>query len=249
MPESGFDFLDVRDFTVGAMLRTGLALRKRLKDAESLEEAANTIVQLIDERCINPESGAKSSVLVRFYKTHEYGGLPSDLRRFVDALLGTAPPSAMRCLTLMATVGQEPAWNDRRQSHGHQAIPLPSADFVEKAPMIRQLIADIGLDIEDVVRGTARPPRPGDSRNYDVFHVEHAEGSPHIPAQGDFVKRYGVKSVVGFGGLLKSGELFAVIVFSRDHIPSDSASRFRTIALDIRSALFMLDERAVFDSE
>lgn len=112
--------------------------------------------------------------------------------------------------------------------------------------MIRQLIEDIGLDIEAVVAGRATPPRPGDARNYDVFHVENAAGSPFIPAQADFVARRGVKSVVGFGGLLRTGELFAVIMFSRHHIPVESASRFRAIALDIRSALFLLDEEMVW---
>jgi hypothetical protein len=47
---------------------------------------------------------------------------------------------------------------------------------------------------------------------------------------------------VGFGGLLRSGELFAVILFSRHRIPARSASRFRSIALDVRSSLFSFDE-------
>ena len=75
-----------------------------------------------------------------------------------------------------------------------------------------------------------------------MFHVEEARGSPHIPAQRDFVLRYGITSVVGFGGLLRSGELFAVILFLRARIPAASAARFRTIALDVRSALYLVEE-------
>jgi hypothetical protein len=241
------DTLDVSNFTVGTMLRTGLAIRKQVKRAESMEEAANTIVRLLYERCADPATGERSCVLVRFYKTHLYGELPPELRSFADAILGDRPASkGMRCLTLMATIGDEPSWNDRRASRGHQAIPLPSADFVDQAPMIRQLIEDLGLDVEEVVRGTAQPPRAGDARNYDVFHVEEAKGSPHIPAQREFVEEHGVRSVVGFGGLLRSGELFAAILFSRHHIPAESAGRFRAIALDIRSSLFTIDEESVW---
>ena len=40
--------------------------------------------------------------------------------------------------------------------------------------------------------------------------------------------------------------LFAVVLFSRAHIPVASATRFRTIALDIRSALFTLNESGVW---
>ena len=204
-------------------------------------------MRLLYDRCLSPDTGERSCVLVRFYKTHPYGELEPALREFARAALKDIPPDdAMRCLTLMATTGELPQWNSRRESRGHQAIPLPSSEFVREAPMIRQLIEDIGLDIDDVVHGNATPPRPGEARNYDVFHVEHAVGSPHIPAQQEFVERYGVKSVVGFGGLLRTGELFSVILFSRHHIPEDSATRFRAIALDIRSALFLLEEQSTW---
>ena len=92
-------------------------------------------------------------------------------------------------------------------------------------------------------RSAAAPhPRGADARTYDVFHVEQALGSPFIPAQRDFVEPYGIASVVGFGGLLRSGELFSVILFSRATIPARCAARFRTIALDVRSSLFAFDE-------
>ena len=107
--------------------------------------------------------------------------------------------------------------------------------------MILRLIEDMGLDVNAVVAGSPEPER-GDLRSYDVFHVEEARGSPHIPAQRDFVEPYSIKSVVGFGGLLRSGELYAAMLFSRVRIPPTSAARFRTIALDLRSVLFQLDE-------
>ncbi|MFH0940065.1 MAG: hypothetical protein V1899_12410 [Planctomycetota bacterium] len=39
-------------------------------------------------------------------------------------------------LSLMGTRGDEPAWNDRRSSAGHIGIPLASADFINKIPMM-----------------------------------------------------------------------------------------------------------------
>jgi hypothetical protein len=77
----------------------------------------------------------------------------------------------------------------------------------------------------------------------DGFHSgRDALGSSFIPAQRDFVEPHRIESVVGFCGLLRSGELFAVILFSRDTIPARSAARFRTIVLDVRSSLFSFDE-------
>jgi hypothetical protein len=147
------------------------------------------------------------------------------------------PEPAMKCLTLLATVGDEPEWNDRRSSEGHQAIPLPSPYVVERAPMIAQLIREFGMDLSDVVRPTGDVVRTLGGKSYGVFHVEEAVGSPYIPAQAGFVDRYGIRSVVGFGGLLPTGDLFGLILFSRVHVPVGSAERFRSLALDLKSCL------------
>lgn len=235
--------LDVADFSVGDMLRAGLALRQVVRDAGSLEEAATLVVRYLYDNCVDRATGQRSCALVRFYKTHRLGNLEPEVRAFAESQLdGVHPSPDMRCLALLGTVGDEPAWNDRHDSHGHLAIPLPSADIVRRAPMIARLIEQLGLEIESVVSGSAAAKRPGVGPTYDVFHVEEALGSPHIPAQAAFVERFGITSVVGFGGLLRSGELFAVILFARTHIPAASAARFRTIALDVRSALYALPE-------
>ena len=237
-----FGTLDVTDFTVGAMLRAGIAVRRAVRGAASTEDAAEAVVRYLYDACATPD-GERSALMVRFYKTHPYGTLEPALRQFAAAQLGSAHPrDDMRCLVLMATVGEEPEWNSRHDSKGHQAIPLPSAERVRAAPMIMRLIEELGVDVESLVSSAPERARGSETRTYDVFHVEDAAGSPYIPAQADFVERYGVASVVGFGGMLRSGELFAVILFSRHRIPGRSASRFRTIALDVRSSLFTLDD-------
>ena len=86
----------------------------------------------------------------------------------------------------------------------------------------------------------------GDGRTYDVFYVPEALGSPHIPAQEDFVRRYGIRSVVGFGGQLFDGTLYTVILFAKVPVPSASVQRFRNIALDLKVAVSMLDEARTF---
>ena len=235
--------LDIANFSVGDMLRAGLALRQVVQGAGSLEEAAALVVRYLYENCVDRATAQRTCALVRFYKTHRLGDLEPDVREFAAAQLGSVRPDPdIRCLALLGTVGDEPAWNDRHNSQSHMAIPLPTADIVRRAPMIARLIEQLGLDIESVVTGNAPTQHPGQGLTYDVFHVENALGSPHIPAQDEFVVPHEIRSVVGFGGLLRSGELFAVILFCRSHIPAASAARFRTIALDVRSALYALAE-------
>lgn len=242
--------LDIANFSVGDMLRAGLALRHVVRDAASLEEAATLVVRYLYDNCVDRATGDRACALVRFYKTHRLGELELGVRQFAESQLGSIPPDpAMRCLTLLGTVGDEPAWNDRRHSRSHRAIPLPSTDIVRRAPMIARLIEQLGLEIESVVSGSGPSRRPGEGPTYDVFHVEHALGSPHIPAQAEFVAKYGIASVVGFGGLLRSGELFVIILFARAHIPAGSAARFRSIALDVRSSLYALPEDRTWKTE
>ena len=236
---------NLAEFGLSEMLRCGLGIRRAARGADSMEEALDLMCRFLYDELRGP-AGERACALVRAYKTHPFDGLEPRDREFARRLMhGDAPLPGMRCLTLLATVGDEGQWNDRRRSHGHRAIPLPRAEFVEQAPMIAQLLNQFGVDIRAVVApGNIVHDREG--KTYGVFHVEQAAGSPYIPAQDDFVLRYNIQSVVGCGGALKGSDLFAIILFSRIRITRDAAERFRTIALDVKSSLFSYDEDRVF---
>jgi hypothetical protein len=80
-----------------------------------------------------------------------------------------------------------------------------------------------------------------------VFHVPEALGSPYIPAQ-DFVRQYDIESVVGFGGALPTGELGALIIFSRLPIAVDVADRFRAVAIDLNEQFAGFDAGQTFEA-
>ena len=230
---------DLSDFSLVDMLQCGRGIRAAAAGAESVRDAAQSVVEFLYKECGHPNA-ARSCALVRFYKTFSFSALEPRLQSFAAKQLPGPPPPLMKCLTLLASIGQEQAWNDPRQSVGHQTIPLPSAKIVEGAPMIAQLIREMGLDIADVITPDPAVLHDRVGKSYNVFHVEKALGSPFIPAQAEFVERYGVRSVLGFGGLLAGGDLFAVIMFSRGRIPAESALRFRSIALDVKAVIHPL---------
>jgi hypothetical protein len=238
---------DLEQFGISEMLRCGREVREAAKGAERMETAAAAISRYFYD-AFRDAAGAHQCALVRFYKTHPYASLEPELQRFADRLLGGPPADrALRCLTLLGTIGDEDAWCDRRRSRGHRAIPLASEEMIEQAPMIAQLFRQFGLDVREVVRPGAPAVHAQSGRSFNVFHVERALGSPYIPAQDAFVVPYGVRSVVGFGGALRSGELFAVILFARATISSAVSERFRNIALDVKYALFNLGNDDVFE--
>ncbi len=229
---------DLSDFSLVDMLQCGRGLRLAASDAKTIEEAADAIVGYLYRELENEGGAAKRPALVRFYKTQRFADLNPPLKAFALGQMNskTAPPD-MRCLTLLATSGQEAEWCDPRRSVNHQTIPLPSEGFVEQAPMIAQLIRELGMEIEAVVNPDPALASERAGKTYNVFHIIEAKGSPFIPVQAEFVERYGIRSVVGFGGLLADGEFFAVIVFARGRISEHSAARFRNIALDVKATL------------
>ena len=238
---------DLTTFGLGDMLKCSLALRETASSAATLEQSAQRICRFLYDE-LRGANNEHQCALVRCYKTHPYGELNSELQQFARTLLaGKLPHAAMKCLTLMATVGQSANWNARQLSRGHQTIPLASSEMVEKAPMIAQLIKELGMDITSVLAPSPEIIRELAGKRHGVFHVEKASGSPYIPAQDEFVLRYGIRSVLGFGGMLGTGDLFAVILFSTVDVSPAVADRFKTIALDVKAAFSRFREGSVFN--
>jgi len=238
---------DLTRFTQSEATECGNALRALGSAASSMETAANNIVQHPYNNVINSETNEKACALIRFYKTHPYGQLASGLQEFASGIMGGAPESQdMKCLTMMATAGEHADWNSRSTSSGHRAIPLASADFVGGIPMIAQLVSQFGIEMGSVI--SPDPNVIGDlaPQTFNTFHIADAVDSPCIPAQDDFVKPYGVKSVLGFGGVLSSGELFVVIMFSKVSIPASTASSFRDLSANVKEAVEPFVGGAVF---
>jgi len=228
------------------------------KGAKSRQDAAERIVSYLYENFRDLKTGEPACALIRCFQTCSYAQLPLHYRDAADHLLEhIASHPKMRCLSLLATRGGRQVWNDVATSLGHLCIPLPSVDAVKRAPMISRLLQEIGVSIEQMVTLpddaeflVDRHRRVADSGGYaaahlgdesgndlNIFHVERAGDSPYIPAQDDFVKPYGVRSVIGMGGLLPDGNLFVVILFSRVDIRREVAKRFRELAPGIRKML------------
>lgn len=238
------------NFGFNDMMECRGRLRELLADdPPTLEDAAERAVTFFHRELVD-ERGEPACALIRFFKTHLYRDLPDALREVVNAVepAAVAIPD-LRCLTLIATRGEEAAWNSPETSRGHRVIPLTSVEMVQQAPMIAQLITQLGIPIASVVNPTKALLLEGGEKTHSVFYVPQAAGSPHIVAQEEFVLRYGIQSVLGFGGLLASGDLFAVIMFSRVPIPPDTADQFRVLGLNLKIAVLPFTRKPLFRSD
>lgn len=241
---------DLAQFSLREMTQCGSQIRKLGSDTASMEETASQLVRYFYNNFVDPHSRQPNLALARFFKTHDYGGLSGNLQQIAQRSLGDAPVYPhMKCLTLLGTAGDRPEWNSRQLSIGHQVIPLPSEEMVTKAPMISQLIQQLGLTIRSVIAPAPEMIVDLQERTYNVFHIPQAQGSPYIPAQAEFVKPYGIQSVLGFGGILPSGNLMAIILFSKVPISREVAELFKPLALNVKVAILPFDNSTIFTSK
>ncbi|OHB72982.1 MAG: hypothetical protein A2W17_10175 [Planctomycetes bacterium RBG_16_41_13] len=192
---------------------------------------------------IDGQSGKKACSLVRFFKTHTFEKLDPELQNFSKNMAGNTPVfPETKCLTLLATVGENPAWNSRKTSKGHRAIPLLSEQMVRQTPMIKNLITQLGLNIGMIIKPDPRFLLDKNTRMYNVFCVPEAPGSPCIPAQKEFVIPYGIKSVIGFGGMFPSGDIFAIIMFLKFPVIKEVADLFKILAQNVKIAVLPFED-------
>jgi hypothetical protein len=115
--------------------------------------------------------------------------------------------------------------------------------------MILQLIQQFGLEVSTVIDTSPTLIEDTARMNFNVFYVPQALDSPYIPAQKEFVVPYKVRSVLGFGGMLPSGNLFAIILFSKVAISPETASLFKWISAYVRIAVATFDRQQTFANE
>lgn len=239
---------DLERFSMADMIVCGSAFRRMGQGTESMEEIAGKIVQYLYGQFSGTDGQESQLALVRLFKTHPFHNLDGQLQSVARRLTGREPDPAMKCLTLLATAGGKPEWCSRDLSNNHQTIPLASEEGVAQIPMIANLIHQFGLEISHVLAPDPTILTDLTQRNFNVFHVPEALGSPSVPAQVEFVIPQGIRSCLGFGGMLLGGDLFAVIMFSRVPISSDTASMFKTLAVGVKLALLGSETRVFANS-
>lgn len=237
---------DLTKFDLSDMTRCGSEVRNAGRGCASMEQAARAIVRDLYER-LGTDGGDPACALVRLFVTLDYRELDDELQAFGRTLMaGHTLEATTKCLTLLATAGAEPDWNDRRQSVGHKTIPLPSEHVVHEIPMIAQLIRQLGLEVATVLNPDPALVLELDRRTCNVFHVPDAKGSPYIPAQ-DFVERQDIRPVLGIGGGFPTGNIFALLMFTTVAVPRRTAELFRTAALNAKLALLPFVQGPIFD--
>lgn len=235
----------LRPFTI---TEGSAAIRHAGKVAGSVEELAFFTSRWLFDNLLTDSRSVRSSALVRCFVTMPYEQLKPELKVHAKNLAGNIKDDS-RCLTLLGTAGTEDNWNDRHKSEHHAVVPLLSPEMVAQSPMISRLFTELGINISSLFQ-IERENKPifldPSERDYNVFYVPEASASPHIIAQRDFVEPHKIRTVIGYGSLLPSGELYAVIMFFRIFVPRDIAQRFTSLALSTTIGMLSVGAKPTF---
>ena len=250
---------DLTKFSIQDMSEIGDALQQLELKAKNIDELSEMMVRYFFDNLGDTQTGEKSSVLVRFFMTYPYSSLDAELQQSADKMLGSeSEDQEMKCLKLLATAGVQPEWNSTIESKGHRIIPLQNEEKVKKIfYMIYEFIDQMGMDISNVLYPDTKLSSELEERIFNVYHVPEALGNPHIPAQKEFIIPFRVKSLMGFGGMLPTGNLFIMLIFSKTKIPHKTANLFKNTALHIRMAalpfvnekIFVIDKDEITEEE
>jgi hypothetical protein len=182
-------------------------------------------------------------VLARVFAVIPLRQLDTEGIEYLAATMGTAAATSLDpstpVLALFGTRGIERAWNHRTLSRDHRAIALVSAAFVEEAPMLAKLFAEIDAAPGLPTRGDwqfVRTVSDGDGLFFvgDARTTTDPRGRRVIPAD-DFVERYGVRTVFGFGSRAADDDItIAVIIFCRKSLMRSVAFRFAQLIESLR---------------
>ncbi|MBN2093397.1 hypothetical protein JW964_27480 [candidate division KSB1 bacterium] len=200
--------------------------------SSSFEEAVQKYVTAIYENF------KESMVLIRTFATIPFEKLPPENQQFVNQLAVSKNITQLinndtLVLSLLGTAGSEAEWFDRKNSQGHVGIPLASSDFIDAIPMMSRLLKQLGLGLDWIDnKDTELVKKTIVERMSGLFFVPDAttevdqQGRKIIAAQ-DFVNKYGVKTVFGYGDGYSGTQTFSVtIIFLREELTRERAEQF-----------------------
>lgn len=216
-----------------------------------MEEAAQAVVDTLNSEY------SESIVLARLFATVPFNKLPPVNQAFVSHLahtfnVGNLLENDTLVLSLLGTRGENPDWNDRRNSQGHVGIPLVSESFIDKIPMMSRLLKEIGMDLAWINSKNTSMVIDAVGRTSGIFYVEDAhtatdQQNRKIIAAQDFVNSFRVNTAFGLAGKYATSNVFVtLIVFCREILARSQAALFSSIITGYKANTMSLVGRGAY---
>jgi two-component system NtrC family sensor kinase len=219
-------------FTVSDLETFSRDLRGLAPGAADMTVVAQRATDYLYEH-LRTDDGEPECLTVALYKTQLLATLPGRLQRLARQADPTAD-GGTACLTQLATTGFE----QPDPEPGSIVRPLTPAAF-EEQPILVSLLVEMGLDVDAALDPQRALSAGVHRKDLDLFLVEDL-ATDDWTADADVRQQtvaLGLRSMLGIGGGLPSGDLFLLFWFS--HVPIDrrSADLLRSLAPAIKASL------------
>lgn len=168
----------------------------------SFENVAQTLVNATLQEFRQADK-RPAFALVRIFRATPYQNLHPDLKAL-------ATPDIPHYLALMGSAGQEKAWSSRHTAQKRKIIPISAT----MSPMFKGIFKELGFKWEDYSSEALPEGQSHDMSLLRYFYIPEARESTAITDQEQFVKAYGIRSVVAYGSTFLSGAAYTLIAFS-----------------------------------
>lgn len=224
----------LKNFSVDDLVQFSADLRHLGEGTDAMEVVAQRLCDYLYGNLV-AEDGGPGTAVVRLYKTHGHHRLRGDLaviaRRVDDTIEERTP-----CLVLLASApgGREATVRDDTEL----VRPLTPRAIAETPLMVRMMEA-LGVDIETVLDPSKVLAMRLQSKNLSVYVESGLGDSEWIPdlAARERVRELGIKDMIGLGGLLPSGDLFLLCLFTREPVDERVADLFSSLVIAVKAAL------------
>jgi hypothetical protein len=221
--------LDFTTSTAADFSTFGRSLWVNLRALDSQEAISQQICERLFREFIDAD-GNPTVALVRVFRLTDVADLPLEVQREVGR-------NEHKVMALMGTYGIEKEWCSRTGSATHQAIPLSAIAVPQQIPMFQEVLAQMGVDLEQFYVTNELPIA---ATYKGAFHIGKVPGNPAIPAQDQFVRPYGIQSLVGFGGFIGQGttlSLFLLYIFSLVPVSAQAAANIHSMEEFVGTAI------------
>lgn len=222
----------VAGFTIDDLETFSRDLRSFGRQSSDMREAAGSIASYFSDN-LGGADGNPEAVVVLVHKTHPFHKLSDELRSLAR-LASTDVEDDTTCLVRLAVAGYE----DPDPSPSSLVQPLTPGAFREQ-PVLEVLFSVMGVDL-DVALDPLEAMRANlHHRDLNVFLVQDVQNSELFggPDQRRQIEELGIRSLLGIGGALPTGDLFFVFMFTRTMVSDSSARLMRSLAPAVKASL------------
>ncbi len=211
----------LQEMTLCEMIVCSREIRRLTLDYETDHDYSAGLMKFLHEHFRAP-NGESELALVRLFRTRSFNELNEKAKR-VALELPVKDPARTLYLALEGTYGDQEDWCRPEKSQRHFVFPYGGDEGLARSKMLMEMLRQSGVDTGARPRPSFRcyePPKDG-----GYCYIPQAEGCQYIPDQERFVKRFGIKSIVGFADQI-GDDIFLLVGFSKVPISDAGAELF-----------------------